>query len=202
MEQSVRSGYAEDASYLIRAFEAISSPELLSPVSDFIPNSKCRVIEVGAGTGRDAAWLASKGHDVLAVEPVVELREAGKSLHPSPKVKWLDDSLPLLECVLKRKDIFDLALLISVWQHVRKEDKLAALKSLRSVLNNGANLIISVRNGPGAIKRKCYPISANETVELAQLCGFKLLLSRNAESVQSSNKKAKVTWTWLVFTTV
>jgi len=202
MDQNVINGYVEDASFLIQSFEAISSPDLLSHVSDFIPNSKGRVIEIGAGTGRDAAWLASKGLNVLAVEPVCEFREAGKLLHPSPQIEWLNDSLPSLSRILQRNKLYELALLVSVWQHVPKEAKLASFISLRSILSKDGKLIISVRNGLGSIKRKCYPTSAKETIELAQRCDFKLISSQNAESVQVSNQKAKITWTWLVFTAV
>ena len=49
MEQSVINGYAEDASFLIQSFEAISSPDLLLHVSEFIPDYACRIIEIGAG---------------------------------------------------------------------------------------------------------------------------------------------------------
>lgn len=202
MEQSVINGYAEDASFLIQSFEAISSSDLLSHVSDFIPNSKCRVIEIGAGTGRDAAWLASKGSNVLAVEPVSEFREAGKSLHPSPQIEWFNDSLPSLSGIIQRNELYELALLISVWQHVPKKEKLASLISLRSILCKDGKLIISVRNGPGSIKRKCYPTSAIQTIDFAQQCNFKLIFSHNAESVQVSNQKSNITWTWLVFTAV
>jgi len=202
MEQSVINGYAEDASFLIQSFEAISSPDLLLHVSEFIPDYACRIIEIGAGTGRDAAWLASKGIDVLAVEPVSEFREAGKLLHPSPQIEWINDSLPSLSKILQRNERYELALLVSVWQHVPKKSKLASLTNLRSILGKDGKLIISVRNGPGSIKRKCYPTSAKETIEFAQQCGFKLITSRNADSVQSINQRAKVTWTWLVFTSV
>lgn len=202
MEQSVINGYAEDASFLIQSFEAISSPDLLLHVSEFIPDYACRIIEIGAGTGRDAAWLASKGIDVLAVEPVSEFREAGKLLHPFPQIEWINDSLPSLSKILQRNERYELALLVSVWQHVPKKSKLTSLTNLRSILGKNGKLIISVRNGPGSIKRKCYPTSAKETIEFAQQCGFKLITSRNADSVQSINQRAKVTWTWLVFTSV
>ena len=105
MEQCVIDGYVEDSSFLIQSFEAISSPDLLSHVLDFIPNSNCRVIEIGAGTGRDAAWLASKGLNVSAVEPVSEFREAGKSLHLSPLIEWFNDSLPSLSQIIQQKNI-------------------------------------------------------------------------------------------------
>ncbi|MGB2741950.1 MAG: methyltransferase domain-containing protein [Cognaticolwellia sp.] len=199
MQQSVIDGYVEDASLLIQSFEAISSPDLLSHILGFIPHSNDRVIEIGAGTGRDAAWLASKGLSVLAVEPVSEFRAAGQYLHPSPLIEWLNDSLPALAKTMQRKQSYQLALLISVWQHIPKDEKLVSLSNLYSILEEKGRLIISVRNGPGAKNRKCYPTSAEETIKLAQLSGFELIFRCNASSSQESNKKSNVTWTWLVF---
>lgn len=199
MQQCVIDGYIDDSNFLIQSFEAVSSPDLLSHVLNFIPSSNCRVIEIGAGTGRDAAWLALKGLNVSAVEPMADFREAGKSLHPSPLIEWFDDSLPSLSQIIQQNKTYELALLISVWQHVPKADKLASLTNLHSILEQNGKLIISVRNGPGSINRKCYPTSAKETIVIALQCGFKLIFSYKALSVQESNKKSHVTWTWLVF---
>jgi 2-polyprenyl-3-methyl-5-hydroxy-6-metoxy-1,4-benzoquinol methylase len=199
MRQSIIEGYAEDASLLIQSFEAISSAALLSHVVRFIPKTPCNIIEIGAGTGRDAAWLASKGHTVTAVEPVFEFREAGKSLHTSSSISWLNDSLPLLNHVNKQNEQYELALLISVWQHVPDKEKLTSLTRLRSLLTKGGQLIISIRNGAGSTKRQCFPTTATETIMLAQQCGFELVMSKNVSSAQKQNIAAKVTWTWLVF---
>jgi len=199
MEQSILDGYAESAEFLIPSFEAISSPDLLSSIAEFIPRSRCLIIDIGAGTGRDSAWLASKGHRVLAVEPVSEFLKAGMVLHQSPSIEWLKDSLPSISHVLQRNEQYDLALLVSVWQHVPKTEKPESLKNLRTVVRRNGRLIISVRNGAGSPQRKCYPTSVEETVYIAGRCGFNLVARREAGAVQKSNQIAKVTWTWLVF---
>ena len=36
---------------------------------DLLPATPATILDVGAGSGRDAAWLAAKGYDVVAVEP-------------------------------------------------------------------------------------------------------------------------------------
>ena len=53
-----------------------------------------RVIDIGAGSGRDAAWLTSKGHRVTAVEPSRNMLAVGRRLHSDADVVWLSDSLP------------------------------------------------------------------------------------------------------------
>ena len=49
------------------------------------------------------------------------MRDAGKALHRSPDIRWLDDSLPALEKVLRSKLTFDLIWLSAVWMHVPTE---------------------------------------------------------------------------------
>ena len=70
-------GYAAASVEMIPRFEAISSAQLYMPVADLLPASPSRIVDIGAGTGRDAAWLAGMGHDVTAVEPVDALRRGG-----------------------------------------------------------------------------------------------------------------------------
>jgi 2-polyprenyl-3-methyl-5-hydroxy-6-metoxy-1,4-benzoquinol methylase len=62
MDQSVINGYVTDSDYLIQAFEAIDSAVLLSHISAFLPEVPADIVDIGAGTGRDAEWLASLGH--------------------------------------------------------------------------------------------------------------------------------------------
>ena len=40
-----------------------------------IDTSTNSVLDIGAGTGRDALWLGQQGFQVVAVEPVIELYE-------------------------------------------------------------------------------------------------------------------------------
>src|SRR4051812_8147427 len=67
-------GYAEEAAALIKQYERISFAEAHRQVLHLMPVTPGRVLDIGAGTGRDAAALATMGHSVLAVEPTEELR--------------------------------------------------------------------------------------------------------------------------------
>ncbi len=53
-------------------------------VLHLIPTAPSRVLDVGAGMGRDTAALAALGHSVVAVEPVDELRAAVINFYPVP----------------------------------------------------------------------------------------------------------------------
>jgi protein-L-isoaspartate O-methyltransferase len=62
-------GYAEEAESLIRQYESFSFADVHGAELHLIPPAPCRALDVGSGTGRDAAALAAMGHSVLAVEP-------------------------------------------------------------------------------------------------------------------------------------
>jgi len=61
---------------------------------DLLPTAPATILDVGAGSGRDAAWLAAKSYEVIAVEPSANMRAAAARLHPEAKVHWISDTLP------------------------------------------------------------------------------------------------------------
>src|SRR6516225_45349 len=84
--------YAEEAPELLKRYESISFADAHRLVVQLIPTAPSRVLDIGAGTGRDAAGFAALGHSVVAVEPTEELRRGAVLLHPSPMIEWLHDS--------------------------------------------------------------------------------------------------------------
>jgi SAM-dependent methyltransferase len=198
-QREIIAGYADAAFELIPRFEAVSSSDLYSQVSHLLPGTRSRVVDIGAGTGRDAGWLASRGCSVLAVEPVAAFRAAGATLHRSPRIEWLDDSLPTLSRLLQRCEIFDFVLLSASWQHIDSQERRLAMANLRALTVHGGRLLLSVRHGPGAPTRHCYSGTAEEAVELAIANAFRLVHRCTTDSIQARNREAGVTWTWLAF---
>jgi protein-L-isoaspartate O-methyltransferase len=94
-------GYAREADELIQRYERISAAEAHTSVLHLIPKAPSRVLDIGSGTGRDAAWFAASGHHVVAVEPTNALRTAARGLHPSPRIEWLDDSCRSYPCCIR-----------------------------------------------------------------------------------------------------
>jgi SAM-dependent methyltransferase len=192
-------GYATAAKHgLIARFEAISSVELYKPVLDLLPQSPVRIADIGAGTGRDAAWFARQGHRVLAVEPVDELRKPGMAMHRSANIEWLKDQLPELRLSLRRGQ-FDLIVLCAVWQHLHDGNRLRAMVSLSKLIVSKGILVMSLRHGPGAPNRPVFPVVPEDTISAASRLGFSLARKVDAASIQAENRSNGVQWTWLVF---
>ena len=63
------SWYDAHAPDLVHRYELIDAANVYGWLSGLLGNAPGTVLDVGAGSGRDAAWFASHGHDVVAVEP-------------------------------------------------------------------------------------------------------------------------------------
>ncbi|MGL6160352.1 class I SAM-dependent methyltransferase [Microbulbifer sp.] len=192
-------GYGEQADELIKRYEAVSFEEKHQPELHVLPVSPALILDVGAGTGADAAWFASKGHSVIAVEPTDELREPGKALHPSPAIEWVKDSLPDLALVLARKQQFDAVMLTAVWMHLDREERRRGMPKLNSLLAPGGVLVITLRHGPVPEGRRMFDVGEDETIALAKASGLQSILCTHTESIQDFNRAQHVTWTRLAF---
>ena len=192
-------GYAENAQSLIEQWQDISFAEHHEPIMHLIPTHPAYVLDVGAGIGTDAAALASMGHTVVAVEPVDALRVAGTRQHPSPRIEWLDDSLPDLAILRSRRKEFDFAMLSAVWMHLDENERRRAIPNIGALLRDGATLTVSLRHGRVPKGRRMFDVSAEETIQLASAYGLRTVLNVETESIQHGNRRMGVTWTRLAF---
>jgi SAM-dependent methyltransferase len=114
---------------------------------DLLPAIPATTLDVGAGSGRDAVWLADKGYDVIAVEPSANMRAAAARLHPAARVHWIDDTLLVLNAAARSGLSFDLILLSAVWMHVPADDRPRAFRKLINLLKPGG--LIAIMDGDG-----------------------------------------------------
>jgi SAM-dependent methyltransferase len=192
-------GYADEAEELFKLYENIPTAEAHRAVLHLIPTAPGRVLDIGSGTGRDAAWFASQGHRVVAVEPTDAMRIPAMALHPSPAIEWLNDSLPDLTLLRTRGETFDLVMLTAVWMHLDEGQRRRAMPNLASLVRGGGMMIMKIRHGPVPAGRRMFEITAGETIELAAIEGLQPVLNARSESNQERNRLAGVTWTNLAF---
>jgi SAM-dependent methyltransferase len=188
--------YADEAPELLKRYESISFADAQAPVLQLIPPAPGRVLDIGAGTGRDAAGLVALGYSVLAVEPTEELRRGAMLLHPSLMIEWLDDSLPDLVTVRAREEEFDLVMLTAVWMHLDEVQRQRAMPNVSALVRNGGIVIMSLRHGPIPPGRRMFEVSAEETIALARRSNLSCTLNREPEA---SLRQPRVSWTRLSF---
>lgn len=191
--------YAKEAEELFRRYEAIPAPVAHAAVLHLIPHTPCRVLDIGAGTGRDAAWFAAMGHHVVAVEPTDVMRVGAMAIHPSENIEWLNDSLPDLAVLRSRAETFDLVMLTAVWMHLDADQQQRAMPNVASQLADGGTLIMKLRHGPVPPGRRMFEVSSEETVGLARPYGLAPVLNIWSASNNEENRRAGVTWNTLAF---
>lgn len=197
-DQQSNAGYAERATVLLKQYESLAFVDVHHRVLTYLPTTPVNILDVGAGTGRDAAHFAEQGNAVVAVEPTIELREGAQRLHPSPNITWLDDRLPELENTLALETTYDLIMLNAVWMHLNPHEQVHGMGTLARLSQSGTRLIFTLRHGPVPTGRVMYEVSGESTRALAAKYGFRPLLNTTSESVQAANRAAGVRWTTLV----
>lgn len=164
--------YDVQAPALARGYEALAFEQVHAAVLDLIPQEPASVLDVGAGSGRDAAWFAGRGHQVVAVEPSAAMRAAAAARHRDASIRWLADRLPALDAVLRAGTSFDLVWLSAVWMHVPAGARERALRKLVTVLRPGGSIMITLRRGPASADRPMDEITAGEVESLARRHGL------------------------------
>ncbi|MBI2768643.1 MAG: class I SAM-dependent methyltransferase [Burkholderiales bacterium] len=189
------SGYAEAAQTLAGQYEALSFEQVHAPVLALFPAPPAAVLDIGAGSGRDAAALARRGHRVTAAEPTQQLRAYGEQAHAALGIRWMDDMLPNLPAVRALGERFDLILLTAVWMHLEEGERDEAMAALAALLAPGGRISMSLRHGPVPEGRRMFEVSAEETTALARRHGLAAVHSVAAPDAQG---RADVRWTFLV----
>jgi SAM-dependent methyltransferase len=189
------SWYDETAAELSRCYEAVAADKVHGWLVPSLPNNPALVLDVGAGTGRDAAWLVSRGLDVVAVEPSAGMLAEAQRLHPLPAIRWVSDGLPGLDKVFRLGLTFDLILLSAVWMHVRPADRSRSFRKLITLLKPGGCIAITLRHGPVESERGMHDVSQTEIEQLARAHGAFVEIAVDGKDEFG---RSSVTWTQLV----
>ena len=190
--------YSANASELAKQYNSLPFEAVHKDWLNEIPKDGM-VLDVGAGSGRDARYLAAKGLGVVAVEPSNGIRELAQQYTVSNPIHWIADSLPELTEVFRLQTKFDLILLSAVWMHIAPSSRERAFRKLSSLLKPNGKLIISLRHGICDDERTMYDVSADELAKFASQFGltYRLLTSEQSADVLGRDG---VTWQTVMLT--
>ncbi len=69
--------YHQGAALFAKQYDALSFERVHASWQAYWPDNGM-VLDIGAGSGRDALWLAEHGCQVIAIEPAADLRQIGQ----------------------------------------------------------------------------------------------------------------------------
>jgi SAM-dependent methyltransferase len=177
------------------AYNALDPNELHSNWKHLIDSQQGLCLDIGAGSGRDANWLANMGHEVFAIEPSPGMRKLGMEKYKNPKIHWMNDSLPDLKKLFQLNLKFNLILINAVWMHIPKSKRARTLRKIGSLLAPGGIVVITLRDGPCNDGRTMYEVTEEELSILARQNTLETLLI-NKHPDQMNRKE--VSWKTVV----
>jgi len=189
--------YEANADRLAVSYELLDADQLNAWFADVLPSAPAAVLDIGAGSGRDAAWLASRGLDVVAVEPAANMVREARRIHPHSVIQWIEgDALPGLERTLRLGQAFDFILLSAVWMHVPVQDRTRAFRKIVSLMKPGARMAMTLRHGPAANGQTVFEVSTAEIENLARAHGA--YVERVHHAVPDQGGRSEVSWTQVI----
>ena len=186
--------YNENAVQLSKQYDSLEFENVHRAWHVYWPCGATRVLDVGAGSGRDTRWFVEQGCSVVAVEPASELRQLG-ILNSSTQVQWLDDALPALSKVRKLCIQYDLILLSAVWMHLNLSVRKKSIDVLSELLSENGKLVITLRHGGFNDGRSAYSVSVEQLERLSEAVG--LTVCHVAEDTDSLKRK-EISWQTVV----
>ena len=195
--------------YLSASFDSAHGVWADRYLLDVLNNPRARVLDVGAGAGRDVAHMAklaaeTHGNEnevyICAVEPAEKLAAIGRKHTKGLGVEWMHDRLPGLAALTRKEISFDLILLSAVWMHLPESDRARALRKLANLLKPGGKLVISLRRGSTpeeCRERRFHPVDPEALKRSAQDIGLFPLFESQSEP--DGLHRNHVSWTTVVF---
>ncbi|MBO2660796.1 class I SAM-dependent methyltransferase [Shewanella algae] len=180
--------YNDNASVLAQQYQSLSAHDVHSAWLTLLQNpalqGPLQILDVGAGSGRDAAFLANyrSGNQVVAVEPATTLAVLGKEHTHGLAVSWWNASLPDLTGI---DGEYELILLSAVWMHLPPEQRPSALTRLAELLSTQGILIISLRltiTEDDKLNRNMFDVSVAELACMANEAGLQCQLMDEPET--------------------
>lgn len=189
--------YTDNSERLCEAYDLIDPVSLHAAAMPAIAGPRRgAALDVGAGSGRDAAWLASLGYRVTACEPNAAMR-AHAIRNVGAAADWLDCSLPTLDGVTKPGSGFDLVLCFAVMMHVRPEERADAVARMAELLARDGSLVLTFKNvTPSDDGRDMHPISKEEIASALAKAGLAYEVSQCGDVMGRSD----IVWTTFVAT--
>lgn len=133
--------YETNAAGITADYEAVDLSVTLERIVRRLP-AAARVLELGAGSGRDAALLLRRGFEVTALDGSQAMAERAASLHPELagriRVHRLPAPLPFADAA------FDAVLSLATLMHLPAAAIADVLTECRRVLCPGGTLAVSV----------------------------------------------------------
>lgn len=157
--------FNDRAKELAAQYNALNREKVHADLLEKLPAGEAlRVLDIGAGSGADAAMFAKRGYHVVAAEPADALRAEGKKTFKDKKIEWTDEALPEFGGAVAAAAPYDVVTSVGVLQYLDKEDRINALKKIFSLVANGG--FVELQYPTPASREHQFTIRHNEIADV------------------------------------
>lgn len=174
MDNLTISAYDSEAKQIADKHENLIPVKLYQLMSDFFVH-KGKSLDIGCGSGRDAAWLAENNYDPIGIDASIGMLKESRRRHPQVPVAI--SSLPGLSAIMDNS--FSNVLCSAVLMHLNHAMLPIAARNIVRIMQKESNLIISYRGTSEMNNRengKLYePIKMEVVINIFTGSGAKLI---------------------------
>lgn len=156
--------FNDRAEELSRQYNALDRAKVHADLLALLPEGRAlKVLDIGAGSGADAAMFADLGHTVIAAEPADALCKIGKDTFKNKSIKWNSEVLPEMGPQSDALAPFDVVTSVGVLQYIEEEKRASSLSKMFSLAAKGG--YVEIQYPTPASREHQYTISHNELAD-------------------------------------
>ena len=146
MDPATIQHYDRNADLLAKRYESAEVQAMHANLLRHLP-ANCPVLEIGCGSGRDAAFLLAHGFDVAAVDASAEMVATAQRCHPELAGRIHQSAFPLeaTSPMLSRR--FGAVVMIAILMHLDDQELATCAAQVCELLCPGGVLIVSTSTG-------------------------------------------------------
>lgn len=180
--------YDNNAECIAANYEAVDFSAVLEPIVRELPEG-ASVLDLGCGSGRDAATLLRRGFDVTGTDASPAMLEQAVKHHPELAGRTVLHKLP--EKLPFAAGCFDAALAMAVIMHIEETEIPRAFAAVHSVLRRGGLFAYSVNTERGGLDasdnddrgRHFTPLPRSQWERLHREAGFETQKAWKSEDI-------------------
>lgn len=153
--------FNENAASLAQQYNALDRAKVHQDLLSHLPaGGGLRVLDIGSGSGVDAALFAERGHRVTAVEPASALMAEARKAFPHPNIQYIEDTLPALDAV---QGEFDVVLATGVVQYLAPGERERSLSRIFALVAKDG--VVGIQYPTPASRVAQFDIGNNEITD-------------------------------------
>jgi 2-polyprenyl-3-methyl-5-hydroxy-6-metoxy-1,4-benzoquinol methylase len=175
--------------------------EMLNHINSFLDSlTGKQIIDIGCGVGHMDAYMSSQGFEVTGIDASPTMIKYANEHYKPDSTRYLTADMKFFSRLFKPSS-FDGAFLSASLLHIPKKEVNQVLEEAKRVLNPGAKLYISLKEGNGEhlLKEDAYGKSVERFFSYWQESDFRKVIEAAGLSIERVEKDSRRDTYWLHF---